>query len=215
MSYPNQLKNLIENIKTKSDMTDIMNHPEYGEYCQSLADYNVGKTINVHDKMQTNYSYTLSEEPGQNFAEGFDPPYSPGEMLALGVFEGKYLNDCLLELPREWYEVALEHGRLSPEKPDVSVNLFEIKSRQSLQVWRANGWIPITEGDEDVRGWFQWYCRYWLGRRQPNFDEVQIKRWRAFKRHLGQVKKNCTSGDMTCRPRQRQGLIQWAYDPFV
>ncbi len=163
--------------------------------------------------MQSGYTYQLSEPIGKNFHPDFTPQFSPKEMLSLGVFEGKYLNDCTSEFPREWYEEALKKNKLSPEKADPSLNYFGIKSRQSLSVWREKGWI--TPDDPDIRGWFQWYCRYYLGRRDPVLDERQIKRWRAFRRHLGQIKKNCSPGDLFCRPKQRQALLQWAYDPFV
>ena len=164
-----------------------------------------GTRIFVHDKMQTEYSYVLSCLPGKNFAPEFTPQLSPAQMLARGVFEGHYLNDCHAEFPEEWFLCA----KLSPDKPDILLNQFQIKSRQSLSVWREKGWIL----GPDVRGWFQWYCRYYLGRRLPEIDRVQIARWRSFYRHKAQILKNCPPGHLECRPRQRQALLQWAYDP--
>lgn len=177
------------------------------------SDYTIGQKITVNDIMQEGYTYELVCAVGKNFAPEFNPQLTPSHMLELGVFEGKYLNDCTDELPEEWYEVAQKKGKLCPNKPDPSVNCFGIKSRQSLQIWRQKDWILYD--DPDVRGWFQWYCRYYLGRRVPSIDTRQIKRWRAFARHLGQVKKNCEPGNLSCRPRQRQALLQWAYDPFI
>jgi hypothetical protein len=173
-------------------------------------------------------------------------------MLRLGVFEGKYLNDCIHEFPREWYKSALKADKLRPDKADPSVNLFGIKSRQSLATWRRNGWIPVHSGsnlrhnavsarhnfvvvkshamvprdtvpDYDVRGWFQWYCRYWIGRRIPEIDKIQIARWKAFARHAGQIRASYRRGSrpitraqkMKHRPKQRQALLQWAYNPFM
>jgi hypothetical protein len=162
--------------------------------------------INVSDKMQRGYRYQLVAPAGRNFAAGFTPRFAPAEMLTLGVFEGKYLNDCRDEYPRSWFAKA----RLS-ETADPSLNCFAIKSRQPLSEWRRKGWII---GD-DPRGWFQWYCRYWMGRRDPEIDRMQIKRWRAFARHAAQVHRNCEPGDLACRPRQRQALLQWSYDPFI
>lgn len=162
--------------------------------------------ITVHDKMQTGYTYVLTEPEGQNFDADFNPELTPKEMLALGVFEGKYLTDCQAEFPKEWFKDA----RLSYEKPDVSLNCFGIKSRQSLFVWRQKGWIL----EPDVRGWFQWYCRYYLGRRIPKLDKIQIARWRAFRRHKAQIEKNCLPYAFMCRKKQRQALLQWAYNPF-
>ena len=193
-----------------------------GKKKHALSWYKPGVVIEVHDKMQHNYTYELAEFPGTNFAPDFKPELTPQEMLALGVFEGKYLCDGEYEFPREWYA----HARLSCNKPDAQINLFKIKSRLSLQEWRKRGWIPVAPGDYDVRGWFQWYCRYWLGRRIPHIDALQIKRWRAFVRHQAQVihsierlpvgKRPQTQADcMTHRPRQRQALLQWAYNPFI
>ena len=167
---------------------------------------NPPRTVAVNDRMQTGYTYTLVAPPGRNFAPGFTPAFSPAEMLALGVFEGKYLNDCRGEFPAEWFDGA----RLG-HTPDPVLNRFGVKSRQPLSVWRDKGWIY----GPDPRGWFQWYCRYWLGRRLPEVDAIQIKRWRAFRRHAAQVRANCPPGITTCRPRQRQALLQWAYDPFI
>jgi len=180
------------------------------------------------------YSYVLAENPGDLPAD-FRPDLTPAEMLMLGVFEGRYLNDCVDEFPASWFVGALHYGRLSPEGADpVRCNLFGIKSRQSLSVWRENGWSPSLEhGDRvddhyhgllgdparnpDERGWFQWYCRFWMGRRLPEIDVVQIRRWRAFRRHAGAVRGGCPTyrQDATCRLRERQALLQWAYDPFI
>ena len=163
--------------------------------------------INVFDKMQQNYSYTLQEPEGENFSPLFHPELSPKEMLELGVFEGKYLTDCQNEFPKDWFLNA----KLSPEKPDISKNYFQIKSRQNLTVWKQKGWIL----EPDPRGWFQWYCRYYLGRRIEPIDAIQIKRWHSFKRHKAQLEKNCFPLDTCCRKKQRQALLQWAYNPFI
>ncbi len=178
---------------------------------RSQKNYKIGDKIVVNDLMQKNYSYVLSAKPGKNFDPEFKPELTPAQMLKYGVFEGKYLNDCTGEFPLEWYKNAL--NKLSPQKADSQKNYFKIKSRQPLKVWKQKGWI-LPE-DPDVRGWFQWYCRYYIGRRDPILDQRQIKRWKAFKRHLGQIKKNCTPKDLSCRPKQRQALLQWAYNPFV
>lgn len=167
--------------------------------------YVVGEVIKVDDKMQKGYSYLLTEPMEKNFSSDFKPELTPQEMLNLGVFEGKYLNDCRQEFPEEWFSSA----HLS-EVADLSQNCFHIKSRLPLSEWKRRGWII----EPDPRGWFQWYCRYYLGRRIPELDIIQIKRWRSFKRHKAQVKKNCFIGDLSCRPRQRQALLQWAYNPF-
>jgi hypothetical protein len=166
----------------------------------------IGDLVHVSDRMQHGYSYRLTAAVGRGFADGFVPALTPAEMLKLGVFEGKYLNDCRDEFPASWFAEA----KLSDE-PDPSINCFGIKSRQPLSVWRQKGWII----EPDPRGWFQWYCRYYLGRRLPRVDDKQIRRWRSFARHAAQVKQNCEPHDFNCRPRQRQALLQWAYDPFI
>lgn len=168
--------------------------------------YSIGDIVKVNDLMQKNYSYVIEATEGEDFADGFAPDLSPEEMLEMGVFEGKYCNDCRDELPSCWFKNA----RIS-DIADPSLNYFKIKSRQPLAVWQEKGWIIPP----DPRGWFQWYCRYYLGRRIDNVDAFQIKRWKAFSRHAGQIRKNCRAGDLSCRPRQRQALLQWAYDPFI
>ncbi len=162
--------------------------------------------VTVNDSYQTNYSYYLEAPEGTVFSDGFSPYYTPAEMLEMGVFEGKYVNDCRAEFPDSWFQNA----KLS-DRPDETLNYFGVKSRQPLAVWRQKGWIY----GPDPRGWFQWYCRYYLGRRLPDTDAIQIKRWRAFARHAGQVRANCHPGDIFCQPRQRQGLLQWSHDALI
>jgi len=161
------------------------------------------RRIVVHDRMQQGYTYQLLEPAGRNFDDGFAPDLTPKEMLELGVFGGKYLTDCRDEFPRSWFTRA----KLSPLGHDRSLNFFGVTASQPLSVWRKKGWIY----HEDPRGWFQWYCRYYLGRRCLD-DERQIKRWRAMRRHVAQVEQGCMRGDLDCRRRQRQALLQWGYD---
>ena len=166
----------------------------------------VNKVIEVNDKMQTGYRYLLSVGIGEKFPDDFKPFYTPAEMLAMGIFEGKYCNDCKSEFPEIWFINA----KIS-DTPNVNINYFNIKSRQPLSVWKDRGWIY----GPDPRGWFQWYCRYYLGRRLPDIDTLQIKRWRAFSRHAGQIRANCDPGDILCRPRQRQALLQWSHNALI
>jgi hypothetical protein len=163
------------------------------------------KIVVVNDRMQTGYTYEISEPVGKNFDPEFKPQLTPKEMLELGIFGGKYMNDCMDEFPKSWFV----HAKLSPEKPEKALNYFGVLASQPLAVWVAKGWI---NQQHDPRGWFQWYCRYYLGRRLPKEDARQIKRWKAIRRHIMQIKNNCREGDITCRPRQRQALLHWAYD---
>ncbi len=160
--------------------------------------------IIVHDRMQDGYRYRLTAPEGRDFDPEFRPDLSPREMLALGVFGGKYMNDCRDEFPQEWFDDA----RLSPERKDISLNCFGVDASQPLAEWRRKGWIFA----DDPRGWFQWYCRYYRGRRLPDEDQRQIRRWRMMRRHIAQIAHHCRPGDVFCRPRQRQALLHWAYD---
>ena len=159
--------------------------------------------IHVHDSMQQGYSYTLVEPEGENFEVEFKPDLTPETMLKLGVFGGKYLNDCQQEFPADWFISA----QLSPDRKDITLNYFAVDASQPLSEWQRKGWIH----PQDPRGWFQWYCRYYLGRRSDD-DHRQIKRWRAFKRHKGAIRKYCEPYDFSCRKKQRQALLHWAYD---
>ena len=161
------------------------------------------KKVIVHDRMQKNYQYCLTEPIGRNFHPEFKPELTPKQMLELGVFGGKYMTDCRKEFPKSWFVKA----KLSPEHRDPLQNFFGINASQPLSYWIEKGWIY----PEDPRGWFQWYCRYYMGRRCLD-DQRQIKRWKAMQRHVAQVRKNCRKADYSCRPRQRQALFHWAYD---
>lgn len=164
----------------------------------------VHRTVTVYDKMQRGYRYALKAPMGKDFAPDFRPELTPKQMLRLGVFGGKYMTDCRKEFPSDWFEEA----RLSPNRADSKLNFFGVKASQPLSVWRAKGWIWKS----DPRGWFQWYCRYYMGRRISGEDRRQIERWKKIRRHIRQIEKNCERGDLGCRPRQRQALLHWAYD---
>jgi hypothetical protein len=161
------------------------------------------RRVVVNDRMQRGYVYLLTEPPGGNFDPQFRPQLTPAELLKIGVFGGKYMTDCAREFPAEWFRGA----KLCAERHDPQLNFFRVNASQPLAEWRRKGWIH----PDDPRGWFQWYCRYYSGRRMED-DARQIGRWRAFRRHAAQVTRNCEPGDPFCRPKQRQALLQWAYD---
>ena len=127
-------------------------------------------------------------------------------MLELGVFGGSYFGLRVKEYPKSWFKNA----KIST-KFEVNLNRFRVKSGMSKKQWLEKGWIF----KENPLGWFLWYCRFSIGRRIPHIDEIQIKRWKNFRRHVIAIKKNCESTDMNCRRRQRQAILQWAYDPFI
>lgn len=161
------------------------------------------RTVVVNDRMQRGYGYQRSEPIGRNFDPLFAPELTPAQMLRLGVFGGKYMTDCRDEFPASWFARA----KLCASRHDPRLNYFGVNASQSLATWRRAGWI----NSHDPRGWFQWYCRYYMGRRGRD-DARQIKRWRAIARHAAAVRKNCERGDLDCRRRQRQALLHWAYD---
>jgi len=158
----------------------------------------------VNDGMQRDYRYIRSARAGRDFDPDFTPELTPCQMLKLGVFCGKYMTDTREEFPASWFRNA----KLARGRRDCSLNYFGVAAGSPLSVWREKGWIH----PDDPRGWFQWYCRYYLGRRMPAEDRRQIERWKAFRRHAAQVRRHCEPGDPLCRPRQRQALLQWAYD---
>ena len=161
-------------------------------------------TVTVNDKMQQGYRYELTEPKGSNFHPSFKPELTPEQMLGLGVFCGKYMTDTREEFPEGWFAGA----KLAPDWRDCSLNYFGVDASLPLSVWRTKGWLH----PDDPRGWFQWYCGYYMGRRMPEEDQRQIKRWRAIRRHLRQIQRHCAPGDLGCRRRQRQTLLHWAYD---
>ena len=162
------------------------------------------RTVTVNDKMQKGYRYELTAPVGRNFDPEFRPELSPREMLRLGVFGGKYMTDCRKEFPKSWFAGA----KVASGPRDAGLNFFGIDASQPLSEWSRKGWIHR----DDPRGWFQWYCRYYMGRRTPDEDRRQIKRWKAIRRHVRQIERNCEPGDLLCRRRQRQALLHWAYD---
>jgi hypothetical protein len=167
------------------------------------------KKITVSDNFQENYRYVLSAPEGKGFDPEFKPQLTPKEMLRLGVFGGAYFIgvDGLIpsDLPKDWFKGV----KLSPDgRKHAKLNYFGVSASLPLSYWKRKGWMY----KDDPHGWFEWYCRYYLGRRIPEEDQRQIKRWKAMRRHIGQVEKSCRKGDVACHPRQRQALLHWAYD---
>jgi len=146
------------------------------------------------------------EEKFEDFYKLFKPQMTPKKMLELGVFGGSYFGKKTKEYPKSWFIKAKMSSTFNVEK-----NYFRIKAGLSRKHWQDKGWIF----QEDPLGWFQWYCRFAQGRRIQHIDIIQIKRWKNFIRHVTAIKKNCEPGDIHCRRRQRQAILQWAYNPFI
>ena len=143
----------------------------------------------------------------RDFYKLFKPELTPKKMMKLGVFGGSYFGGNIKEYPKSWFKNA----KLS-KMFNVNKNRFKVASGLSRKEWIDKGWIF----KEDPLGWFQWYCRFKNGRRIPRIDEIQIKRWKAFgNRHVSAIKKNCAPGDIHCRRKQRQAVLQWTYNPFI
>ena len=162
------------------------------------------RIVTVNDKMQKRYRYERVAPVGRGFDPQFKPELTPAQMLRLGVFCGKYMTDGRREFPKSWFARA----KLARRSRDCLLNFFGVDASQPLSEWRRKGWLHPA----DPRGWFQWYCRYYMGRRMPDEDRRQIARWKAIRRHVRQIEKHCEPGDLTCRKRQRQALLHWAYD---
>ena len=140
-----------------------------------------------------------------DFYEEFKPDLTPKEMLELGVFGGSYFDGEIDEYPKSWFKKAKISKTFNKD-----FNYFKVKAGLSFEEWQKKGWIM----KEDPKGWFQWYCRFYNGRRIAHIDETQIKRWKNFRRHVIAIEKNCEKGDLGCRKRQRQAILQWAYNPY-
>lgn len=164
----------------------------------------MGKRVRVSNPLQPSYVYACSAPVGRDFDPLFTPQLTPPEMVRLGVFGGAYFSSVTDEYPQSWWRGV---DRAPYGEPNAAYNYFGVLASQSREEWVKKGWIH----PDDPHGWFEWYCRYYLGRRHSD-DTRQIKRWRAMRRHIAQIQHHCRSGDVSCRPRQRQALLQWAYD---
>ena len=106
----------------------------------------------------------------------FKPMLTPKEMLHKGIFGGTYFSRIVShqDFPDDWFD-GLDSSFYLSDKYLSKVNYFKVKSGQSQEEWEAKGWMH----KDDPRGWFEWYCKYFTGRRHED-DERQIKRWLAF-----------------------------------
>ena len=106
-------------------------------------------------------------------------------MLHEGCFGGSYfrplysrylgttIEDDWKEFPKDWIAGLDVRKYLTNQNYDPEVNKFKVKCGQSIEEWELAGWISHQH---DVRGWFQWYCRFFQGRRCDD-DERQVSRW--------------------------------------
>ena len=113
----------------------------------------------------------------------FRPNLTPKEVLNLGSFGGTYFrrirssvtnetySGVYKEFPKDWFEKLDIKKQVTSAKYQTTVNRYKVKCGGDLHMWESSGWISNI----DPYGWFQWYCRFYLGRRSTD-DDRQIKR---------------------------------------
>lgn len=158
----------------------------------------------------------------------FHPNMTPKEVLQAGSFGGTYFRpiyssvtgkqykeEAFLELPKDWTEGLNIKKKVTSSKYDEAVNTYKVKCGGSLEMWEESGWIH----KQDPYGWFQWYCRFYQGRRSAD-DERQVGRWLRCAGPTGRWKNNlimkCYRGgaqynDPNISPVVRQTLQHWGY----
>lgn len=154
----------------------------------------------------------------------FRPTETPLEVIKAGAFGGCYyrpieshmagkkLKDMHKEFP--FFE-KVDSKLLNNDCYDVGINKYKVKCGGSLRMWESKGWISSA----DPYGWFQWYCRFYAGRRCTD-DLRQINRWERCAGKKGRWKKNLITkiqkrngevDDFTISPVVRQTLLHWGY----
>lgn len=159
----------------------------------------------------------------------FRPSLTPAEAIAKGIFGGCYFNRRggkagifgrevdidYDEFPSSWFE-GVDESYYRSRKYVIATNAYGVKSGFGQKEWEAKGWIHAR----DPRGWFQWYCRFFLGRRSAD-DARQIARWCACASSRGRwrnqlcgavVKASKRWDDPSVSPVIRQTLLHWAYE---
>ena len=160
----------------------------------------------------------------------FKPNVVPKDVFKKGAFGGTYFRpiyssitdknytgkSVISEYPKSWFTGLNIDNVVISETYDKKVNKYGVKCGSSLESWEKSGWIV----KEDPYGWFQWYCRFYRGRRMYD-DERQIDRWAKlagpngrFRRRLMNeiIKKNKKYDDPSVSPVIRQVLLLWGYE---
>ena len=212
ISQKNSISNYQAWCSRKTDICTLEHMANYMPNTKSESQYQIGDEVKYRCR-NGDVHYKISALPAKKARDvhcsfvhngkeyEFKPHLHPQKMLEMGVFEGKMINDCMDEFPREWFKQAIVEHKLSPDRSDPSCNKYGVKARSSLREWKRKNWII----GEDPRGWFQWYCRYCLGRRMPDVDSEQMKRWWNIRRFKGMQKRFPNSMKI------RQNLLQWSW----
>jgi len=152
--------------------------------------------VRSYDPLQPNYAYRI--DPEANYHPDFQPDLSPAQVLMLGAFGCGYF-ERHRRFTKEFPHLP---DVCSNSHPDPEHNYFNVQASMSRREWERRGWMH----KDDPRGWFQWYCRYDMGRRHAD-DERQIKRWNNFKTR----KLRAIGGDTNLNNHlaTRQGLLHW------
>lgn len=223
--------------KSQSAKSDDDDDDDVGEVSSSKQKKTYPKLVDPATNKETvgliKYS---AKEPTRNkkgelvfpdFPE-FHPNMTPKEVLQAGSFGGTYFrpiyssvtgkqykDEALLELPSDFTEGLNRKKMVTSSKYDEGVNTYKVKCGGSLEMWEESGWIH----KQDPYGWFQWYCRFYGGRRSAD-DERQVGRWLRCAGPTGRWKNNlimkCYRGgaqynDPNISPVVRQTLQHWGY----
>lgn len=158
----------------------------------------------------------------------FKPNLTPKEVIQAGSFGGTYFRtilsgitgkkyvDAWKEFPSDWFEGLDIKKNVASQIIDASVNKYKVKAGGNLDMWESSGWIT----EIDPYGWFQWYCRFYLGRRTSD-DLRQIKRWLSscgangrFRTTLIRkiINAKVSYNDFNIGAVVRQGMLHWGYE---